>query len=160
MVALALAATLANAPSGLNAAARAEGNRKAEAVAVGRSLFETIWPAQVLKIRIDAAGTHSVAGLMISGVKFHRPLDVKAFTDEVIALVQGTLAASDVEEVDVWATVPLPKFAQVPVNGEYLQPTDRIVYGATILRSEAKTFAARLRRGDEVFWDPGWKRSL
>jgi hypothetical protein len=160
MVALALAATIANATASLNAAARAEGNRKADAVAVGRALFATLWPAQVLKIRIDGEGTHSVAGLMLSGVKFHRRLDPKAFTDEVIALVRGTFAASTVEEVDVWATVPLPKFDQKPVNGEYLQPTDRIVYGATVLRSERSTFPARLVRGDDVFWDPGWKRSL
>jgi hypothetical protein len=160
MVALALAAVIANATSGLDAAARAEGNRKTEAIAVGRSLFATLWPAQVLKIRIDGAGRHSVAGLMLSGVKFHRRLDASSFTAEVIALVRTTFAASDVEEVDVWATVPLPKFDQKPVNGEYLQPTDRIVYGATILRSEEKTFPVRLNRGDDVFWDPGWKRSL
>jgi hypothetical protein len=144
----------------LDAMARAEGNRRPEAVAVGRALLRTVWPAQVLKIRIDGIGNHSVAGLMLSGVKFHRRLDPAEFTGEVVSLVQRTFAASDVEEVDVWATVPLPPFAQKPVNGEFLQPTDRIVYGATVMRSQSATFPARLLRGEGVFWDAAWRRSL
>jgi len=160
-VSLALAlAFVAGSTFDLNAAERAEGNRRPEAVQVGRALLRTIWPAQVLKIRIDGVDKHSVAGLMISGVKFHRPLDAAEFTGEVIALASQTFAASDVEEVDVWATVPLRPFAQKPVNGEFLQPTDRIVYGATILRSQSATFAARLRLGVGVYWDPVWQNSL
>jgi hypothetical protein len=55
---------------------------------------------------------------------------------------------------------PLPPFAQKPVNGEFLQPTDRIVYGATIPRSQIATFQARLRRGEGVYWDTRWERTL
>jgi hypothetical protein len=144
----------------LTAAERAEGNRKPIAVQIGRALLQTRWPAQVLKIRVDGVGRHEVAGLAISGVKFHRALDPAAFTAEVVDLVRQTFAASDVEEVDVWATVPLPYARQVPVNGEYLQPTQRTVYGATIQREEAGTYAARLERGSDVFWDARWRRSL
>lgn len=149
-----------NSLAGLDAAERAEGNRKALAIAVGRVLLRTPWPAQVLKIRVDGVPRHHVAGLLISGVKFHRALDPAAFTAEVVALVEQTFAASDVEEVDVWATVPLPYVKQLPVAGEYLRPVDRIVYGATILRSEGATYAARLQRGDDVYWDPQWRRAL
>jgi hypothetical protein len=156
----ALAFAAAGATIDLNATERAEGNRRAAAVRVGRALLRTVWPAQVLKIRIDGIANHDVAGLMISGVKFHHPLDAAGFTDEVIALVTQTFAASDVEEVDIWATVPLPPFAQKPVNGEFLQPTDRVVYGAAILRSQQATFPERLRRGHEVYWDPAWQKSL
>jgi hypothetical protein len=144
----------------LNAAERAEGNRRADAVQLGRMLLRTIWPAQVLKIRVDGSGRHEVAGLVLSGVKFHRKLDRAGFEAEVTALVRTTFATIGVEEVDVWATVPLPYVKQVPVNGEYLQPTDRIVFGATIPRAESATFAARLRGGDDVFWDPAWRSSL
>jgi hypothetical protein len=144
----------------LNAIERAEGNRPAQAVQIGRVLLRTTWPAQVLKIRVDGAGAHAVAGLVLSGVKFHRRLDPAAFTAEVVALVAMTFASSYVDEVDVWATVPLPYARQQPVNGEYLIPTERTVYGVTILRSEAATFAARLGRGDDVFWDPAWRRTL
>jgi hypothetical protein len=144
----------------LNAAARAEGNRKPLAIQVGRSLLRTVWPAQVMKIRVDGVGTHAVAGIVVSGVKFHSALDPAAFTAEIVALVQRTFAASDVEEVDIWATIPLPYVPQVPVDGEYLQPTTRIVYAAAVERPELATFAARLERGDEVYWDPAWRRSL
>jgi hypothetical protein len=144
----------------LNAAERADGNRKLAAVQIGRVLLRTRWPAQVLKIRVDGVGRHEVAGLVVSGVKFHRALDAGAFTAEIVALVEQTFAASDVDEVDVWATVPLPYVKQVPVNGEYLQPVQRTVYGAAIERSELGTYMARLRRGDDVYWDAAWRRSL
>jgi hypothetical protein len=144
----------------LNAAERAEGNRRADAVQLGRVLLRTIWPAQVLKIRVDGAGRHEVAGLVLSGVKFHRRLDPAGFGAEVAALIRLTFTTLGVEEVDVWATVPLPYVEQTPVNGEYLQPTERIVFGATVPRSDAAAFGARLRRGDDVFWDPVWRSSL
>ncbi len=144
----------------LNAVERAEGNRRADAVQLGRVLLRTVWPAQVLKIRIDSAGRHEVAGIVLSGVKFHRKLDAGEFGAEVAALVRMTFATSGVEEIDVWATVPLPYVKQVLVHGEYLQPTERIVFSVTVPRSEAATFAGRLRRGDDVFWDPAWRSSL
>ena len=144
----------------LDAAARAAGNRRAQAVALARVLLRTTWPAQVLRIRVDGAGTHTVAGLVLSGVKFHRALDPPSFEAEVVALVRSAFASSGVEEVDVWATVPLPYVKQEPVNGEYLKPTTRTVFAATVMRSEAAGLAARLARGDGAFWDPSWKRTL
>jgi hypothetical protein len=143
----------------VDAAARALGNRKADAVRLARVLLAQPSPAQVLHVRVDGVGTHEVAGLIVSGQKFHRRLDPQAFTAEVVSLVERTFAASTVEEVDVWAIVPLPYVKQQPVNGEYLHATDRIVYGTTASRSEADV-AARLRRGTDVFWDPAWRRSL
>jgi hypothetical protein len=156
IIAFVLAASVVD----INAAERAEGNRIADAVRIGRVLLRTTWPAQVLRIRVDGVGSHTVAGLMLSGVKFHRALDENGFDNEVIELVRLTFASSRVEEVDVWATVPLPYAKQTPVNGEYLRPTDRIVYGATVGRTEASTFAERLLRGDDVFWDARWRRTF
>ena len=144
----------------VNAEARAQGNRRSDAVALGSALLQTRWPAQVLKVRIDGIASHEVAGLVLSGVKFHAPTDPEAFTNEVIALVQRTFAHSRVEEVDVWATVPLHVGEHVVVAGDNAQPTTRTVYGATVRRSEEATFPARLHAGDGVFWDRSWKRSL
>ena len=124
------------------------------------ALLTTRWPAQVLKVRIDGIRSHEVAGLVLSGVKFHAPIDGAAFTNEVIALVQRTFEHSGVEEVDVWATVPLQVGEHVVVAGDNAQPTTRTVYGATVRRDEAATFAARLHAGNGVFWDENWKRSL
>jgi hypothetical protein len=149
-----------NALATVDAEARAAGNRRAVAVRIGEALLARTWSAQIVKIRVDGAGGHNVAGIVLSGVKFHQRLGPSAFSDEVIALVAGAFAASDVDEVDVWATIPLPVTAQEVESGEYLRPTARIVYAATVERSEASSFAGRLRTGDDVFWDPAWRRSL
>lgn len=144
----------------LNARARAAGNRKADALALARALLAVTWPAQLMKVRIDGAGSHEIAGLLLSGVKFHTRLDAAAFTDEVVELVERSFAASAVEEVDVWAVTPLPVTREEVASGDYLAPTARVVYSATVRRAEAATFAARLRRGDGVYWDAGWRSRL
>lgn len=144
----------------VDAALRASGNRKDVAVRIGQALFATVWPAQLVKVRVDGAGRHDVAGLIISGVKFHARLDEPSFTREVVALVDRAFAVSDVEEVDVWVTIPLAVVPHEVVGGDLAQPTSRIVYGATVVRSERATFSARLLRGDNVFWDPAWRASL
>lgn len=153
---------VAAAPSALDlsANARASGNRRDEAVRLARVLLAHTWPAQVLKIRIDAAGSHAVAGLVLSGVKFHRNLDAQGFLAEVAALVRQTLAAAAVEEVDVWATVPIAVGKGAVVAGDFAQPTSRIVFSCTIRRSDARDVLGRLRRGDSVFWAEDWKAEL
>ena len=156
----ALRAAAAGQQALVNAEARAAGNRRPEAVALGTALLASTWPAQVLKVRIDGAGSHEVAGLVLSGVKFHQPVDAEGFTNEVVALVQRAFMRSGVEEVDVWATVPLHVGEHAVVAGDNAVPTTRVVYGATIRRQESATFAERLRSGTGVFWDAGWKESL
>jgi hypothetical protein len=123
-------------------------------------LFATVWPVQILKVRVDGAGRHEVAGLVLSGVKFHEPTSADAFVREVAALVRETFAASDVEEVDVWATVPLRVGQHAVVAGDKAQPTTRIVYGATVRRGEGGNSAERLEAGDAVYWDPAWRAGL
>lgn len=144
----------------VDAARRAAGNHRAEAVRIGQTLFRTLWPAQVRKIRVDGFGPHLVAGLVLSGTKFHDPLSANGLLGEVTALVSQTFAASSVEEVDVWAIVPLPTYAHEIVAGDLAQPTSYTVFSATVRRSEAATFAARLRSGNDVFWDAAWRKSL
>ncbi len=144
----------------VDAARRAAGNRREEAVGIGQTLFRTVWAAQVRKVRVDGVGSHLVAGLVLSGTKFHRPLSVAGLLDEVTALVSQTFAASSVEEVDVWAIVPLPTYPHEIVAGDLAQPTSYTVFAATVRRNEAATFAARLRSGDDVYWDAKWRAGL
>jgi hypothetical protein len=144
----------------IDAEARAAGNHRADAVALGTVLLARRWPAQVLKVRIDGTGGHAVAGIVVSAVKFHERLDPAEFTAEAVALVSAAFAASGVEEVDLWATVPLPVTEEEVSTGDYLRPAAQIVYAATVRRTERSTFAGRLRRGENVFWDPAWRRSL
>ena len=144
----------------VNAAARAGGNRPKLARALGNVLFQTNWPAQLTKVRVDEVGPHAIAGLVLSGMKFHHPLDRDGFLAEVRDLISASFAHSDVEEVDLWTTVPLPTHKHEVVAGDLAMPTSRNVFAVTVQRSEAKTFAARLASGRDVFWDAGWRARL
>jgi hypothetical protein len=144
----------------LNANARAEGNRRADAVDLGRHLLATIWPAQILKVRVDGVGPHEVAGLMVSGVKFHGRLDDRGFSDEIASLVKRTFASSRVEEVDIWAVEPIPFDKLEPVSGDYAEPTDRIVFSITVRRNEKSSVNSRLKQGKNVFWAPDFHARL
>jgi len=154
-----LAAAGGSAPDAV-AAARARGNDKPEATRIGRAIFKTTWPVQVTKIRVDAAGSHRVAGLVLSGAKFHAAVTPERFTDEVIALITQTFAESGVEEVDIWVILPLPTYAHEVVAGDLAHPTSYTVYAATVRRGERDTFGARLRRGEDVYWQPAWRDAL
>ncbi|GAC1307188.1 MAG: hypothetical protein NVSMB21_10830 [Vulcanimicrobiaceae bacterium] len=138
---------------------RARGNDKPEAARIGRALLQTIWPVQITKIRVDVVGAHRVAGLVLSGSKFHEPVTPDGVTDEVVSLVERTFAASTVEEVDVWVTLPLPTYAHEVVAGDLARPTFTTVYAATVRRGE-REFAARIRRGEDVYWLASWRATL
>jgi len=144
----------------VDANARAAGNRRAIAVALGTHLFSRVWPVQILKVRIDGIAGHEVAGLVLSGVKFHGRVDEAAFLNEVAALVVSTLAAVPVEEVDVWAITPLDVAKGTVVAGDNAQPTARIVFAATVRRADAATITARLASGSGIYWNASWKHSL
>jgi hypothetical protein len=144
----------------LDAAARAAGNKPAEARTIGQALFAGTWPAQIIKVRVDGIGDHEVAGLVLSGVKFHGALDRAGFEREIEALVRQSFAAAPVEEIDVWATVPIPYDKREPVTGDYAQPVSRVVFAATCLRAELPGFGARLRAGEGVYWAPDFLRRL
>jgi len=151
-----LAARAGGSEAEVDAYARAAGNRRPDAVALGTVLFAQRRSAQVVKVRVDGAMEHEVAGLVISGVKFHEPLSQSEFTDEVIDLVRTTFAASRVEEVDVWATVPLATAAGAIVSGDMAQPTSRTVFAVSVRRVEGSEYASRIRRGTDVYWDPAF----
>ncbi len=160
VAALPLPARAGGSAAEVDAVARATGNRLADARALGTAIFATTRPAQVLKVRVDGAMSHEVAGLVISGVKFHTALTRDQFLDETIDLVRTTFASSAVEEVDAWATIPLPVGAHVVVSGDMAQPTSRTVFAVSVRRSELASFAQRLKRGTGVFWDPAFAARL
>jgi hypothetical protein len=141
------------------AESRAEGNDRARAVALGEALLGTLWPAQILKIRIDAALGHRVAGIVLSGVKFHEPLDEAGFLREVQAIVTRAFARVPVEEVDLWTTVPLDAGKGAIVSGDLARPTARTVFSVTVRRPELPRLDALLHSGG-VFWDEAWRASL
>jgi hypothetical protein len=138
---------------------RAEGNDRAQAVELGTVLLATRWPAQVLKVRIDAALGHRVAGIVVSGTRFHEALDEAGFLREVQSLVTLTLAHAPVEEVDLWTTVPLDAGKGAVVSGDLAEPTSRTVFAVTVRRADLPRLAAILH-SDAVFWDAAWRASL
>lgn len=113
----------------------------------------------MLKVRVDDVLGHRVAGIVVSGVRFHTPLDEAGFLAEVRTLIATAFANAPVEEVDLWATVPLDAGAGAIVSGDLAQPTSRDVFTVTVRRSDLPRLAALLNSGD-VFWDGTWRARL
>ncbi len=149
----------AGAMADMEARERSAGSRRDTAILIGRSLFATLWPAQIMKVRVDGIGPHEVAGVIVSGVKFHHALTPAAFEDEALAIAAHAFRASRVEEVDVWATVPLAVAKGMPVSGDFAMPTARTVFGVSLERSE-RGAAARVHKGTDVYWDAAFKARL
>jgi hypothetical protein len=141
----------------VNAHARALGTRKDTAVRIGLRLFATQWAAQILRIYVDGAGSHQIAGIVLSGVKFHRPLTRTLFLSEVASIVTQTFTAAPVEEVDLWCVVPLAVGKEVIVSGDLAQPTDRTVFSVTVRRADAPRTAPSIT-GRTLYWDARWAR--
>jgi hypothetical protein len=161
-VALLLAQLFPTAPPGvdrLDANARASGNRKTLALQIGRALFKTRWPAQVLHVYADGFAGHDIAGLRISGEHFHHGLTREQFLEEVASVVRETFASAPVDEVDVWASVPLRVGKDVVVAGDLARPSSRSVFTVSVRRGEPlDAFVRRMRAGAGVYWDQEWAR--
>ncbi len=143
-----------------DAYARASGNLKPLAVRMGRAIFRTEWPAQVLNVYESGIGAFRVAGLHVSGVHFHHALSREQFLDEIAALVHDAFAASSPDEVDVWATVPIRVGKDIVVSGDLAKPASRTVFSVSVRRGEsADALLARMRQGTGVFWDQEWART-
>jgi hypothetical protein len=143
----------------VDAFARAAGNDKPVAVQIGKVLFSTEWSAQILKVYVNGFGGHKVAGVMLSGVKFHKPLTRDAFVGEVSEIVARAFTAAPVEEVDLWCVVPLSVGKGIVVTGDNAKPTQRTVFTVTVRRGEtAAAVRNRIDAGKTVYWDSLWAR--
>lgn len=136
----------------VDSAARAAGNDRATALALARILLARRWSAQILKVRVERAGAHRVAGVVLSGVKLKRRLTPPAFLGEANAIVDLALRASAVEEVDLWTTVPLNAGAGAVTSGDYAKPSSRTVFSLTVRRDAPNT--------RETYWDSAWRAGL
>jgi hypothetical protein len=145
----------------LDARSRAEGNRLDVSTRVGDQIFSTPWPAQVLRVEANGLPGHVVVGLMISGVKFHGPLTRQTFLREVGELVRRSFTASpEIEEIDVWAAVPISVHKGAVVSGDLAQPTSRNVFAMTVPRGlDQAQLLARMTDPQNAFWDQDWERT-
>ena len=118
-------------------------------------------PAQLLQVRCERAGPHADCGLVLSGVKFKRILDRRRWNAEVAALIAGAFAAAGaVDEIDLWATVPLDAGKGVVVSGDFARPTSATVFSITVPRAGRAAARARLRSGAGVFIDAAFAAAL
>jgi hypothetical protein len=140
---------------------RSSGSDIAAAHRIAAALLSRPLPAQLLRVRCERVGRHVDCGLTVSGVKFHRALDVRSWDDEIAALIDGAFAAvPDADEIDCWATVPLDAGKGTVVSGDYAKPTAATVFSITVPRAGRAKVRARLPGGAGVFWDPAFRASL
>ncbi|HZW52947.1 MAG TPA: hypothetical protein VFF00_02870 [Candidatus Elarobacter sp.] len=142
-------------------AARSFGSDLATARRIAAALLVHPLPAQLLRVRCERVGPHADCGLVVSGTKFHRVLDLAAWDDEIAGLIDGAYAAApEVDEIDCWATVPLNAGKGTVVSGDYAKPTAATVFSITVPRAARSAVRARLAGGAGVFWDPAFRASL
>jgi hypothetical protein len=141
--------------------ARSAGSDLPTARRIAAALLAGPHPAQLLKVRCERVAAHVDCGLTVSGTRFHRTLDLAAWNAEIAGLIEGGYAAApEVDEIDVWATVPLDAGKGVVVSGDLAKPTSATVFSITVPRSDRGTVRERLAAGRGVFWDPAFRGSL
>ena len=141
--------------------ARSSGGDVATARRIAAALLARPLPAQLLRVRCERLDRHVDCGLVVSGTKFHRPLDLRAWDAEIAGLIEGAFAAApEVEEIDCWATVPLDAGKGAVVSGDYAQPTSANVFSITVPRAQRASVRARLAAGTGAFWDPAFRAAL
>jgi hypothetical protein len=140
---------------------RSAGSDLATARTIAAALLARPLPAQLVRVRCERVGAHVDCGLVVSGVKFHRPLDLAAWNAEIAGLIDGAFAAAPaVEEVDCWATVPLDAGRGTVVSGDFAKPTAATVFTITVPRAQRAAVRARLGSGEGIFWDPAFRAAL
>lgn len=133
---------------------RAAGNDLPAAEAIAVALLARKFPEQILKVHVLASQPATVAGIVLSGVKFHRAVSRERFAADVRDMVELALeAAPGVREVDIWATVPIALPAGTPVSGDYALPTSTTVFSAAVVRRADEESNGGIDLG-KVYWDP------
>lgn len=133
---------------------RIAGNDSAVAERVAIALLSAGYPEQILKVRTYRTEPAVVAGIMLSGVKFHAPVDRQTFAADAADMVYRAFAADpSVGEVDVWAVVPIPVAPHADVSGDLAVPTNRTVFSAAVRRAD---FARDEDGLGTTYWEAGW----
>ena len=108
-----------------------------------------------------ALGESMMRRAQAKGIVQFRSLDLRDWNAEIAALIEGAYAAApDVDEIDLWATVPLDAGKGVVVSGDLAKPTSATVFSITVPKADRRAFRERLAEGRGVFWDPAFRTSL
>ena len=136
------------------ASERIEGNAPDVAERVAVALLRAGFPEQVLKVRVYRTEPAVIAGIMLSGVKFHAPVDRQTFAADASDMIYRAFAAdASIAEVDVWAVVPISHLSSAPVSGDMAVPTNRTVFSASVRRSDWVRDQSAL---GATYWEAGW----
>jgi hypothetical protein len=140
---------------------RSSGSDVATARTIARALLTRPPAAQLLRVRCERVGAHVDCGLILSGKKFHRRLDVRSWNAEIASLIDRAYAAApQVDEIDCWAIVPLDAGKGAVVSGDYAKPTSATVFSISVPRADRASVRSRLETGSGVFWDPAFRGAL
>jgi peptidoglycan/xylan/chitin deacetylase (PgdA/CDA1 family) len=133
---------------------RVEGNDSKVAEAIAVALLARQFPEQIVKVHVDAVAPATVAGIVLSGVKFHAAVSRERFVSDVRKMVDTVFsAAPTVDEVDVWATVPVSVPAQATVSGDYAAAVERTVFSAAVQKYAHASVDWPL---GITYWSAGW----
>lgn len=136
------------------ARSRTAGNAPDVAERVGVALLSGGFPEQILKTRVYKTAPAVVAGIMLSGVKFHERVDRQTFAQDAADMIYRAFAAdASISEVDVWAVVPIPVAPTATVSGDLAVPTNRTVFSASVRRSDWVRDQGEL---GTTYWEAGW----
>jgi len=134
---------------------RIAGNEPRVAESVAVALLVRRFAEPVMKVHVLAIPRVAVAGIVLSGAKFHAPVSRTRFASDVRAMTQAAFAAApSLSEVDVWATVPVAVPAGEPVSGDFAVPTSKTVFSSVATR-QRKGLETTLEWGT-TYWDPRW----
>jgi peptidoglycan/xylan/chitin deacetylase (PgdA/CDA1 family) len=136
------------------ARSRIAGNAPDVAERVAIALLSGGYPEQILKVRTERTAPAVIAGIMLSGVKFHEAVDRQTFAHDVADMIYRAFAAdASVSEVDVWAVVPIDVAKSATVSGDLAVPTNRTVFSASVRRVDWTRVQGGL---GTTFWELGW----
>ncbi len=139
---------------------RIAGNAPQRAEALCIALLERRFPEQILKVHLLAMQPTAVAGILLSGVKFHEAMNARRFQADVRSMVRTALLSDKaLDEVDVWATVPIAVGAGRPVSGDFAVPASKTVFSTAVTAKGDGSGARPLTWGAQ-YWDARWAREL
>lgn len=140
---------------------RSSGGDLVTARKIAAALLARTLPAQLMRVRCERAAGHVDCGLIVSGTKFHRALDLASWNAEIATLIAGAYATvPELDELDCWATVPLDAGKGAVVSGDFARPTSATVFSITVPRAGRTGVARRLAAGQGIFWDPAFRAAL
>lgn len=134
---------------------RIAGNEPKVAESVAVALLVRRFAEPVMKVHVLGIPRVVVAGIVLSGTKFHAAVSRTRFAADVREMTQAAFAAApSLSEVDVWATVPIAVPAGEPVSGDFAVPASKTVFSSVATR-QRKGLGTTLEWGT-TYWDPRW----